>query len=323
MSILITGGAGYIGSHIVRQLSEQGLDVIVYDNLSTGYASSLLHNEKLIIADLLEISSLQKVFQENKISTVLHLAASVVVPESIRDPLHYYFNNVLSTLNLLRTCIQHQVNKFIFSSTAMVYSAQEQNLLEEASPTNPKNPYGKTKLMCEHILADLEVAHDLRYVCLRYFNVAGADPLFRIGQRGSQATHLIKTCCQVALGKKDYVPIYGTNYPTPDGTAIRDYVHVEDIVHAHLAALDYLNADGKSVSLNVGYGKGSSVKEVIAVAKKITNQDFPVISTDPRPGDAIMLVANNNKILKTLNWQPRYMLLEKMIEDAWRWEQKL
>ena len=322
-TILVTGSCGYIGSDVVRQLSESGRNVVVYDNLSTGFADALVHGEKLVIGDLADGEKLEGVFREFNCKTVLHFAAAIIAPESVEKPLKYYANNTRNTLNLLQACVNHGVERFIFSSTAAVYGMPEGGIAAEESPTVPINPYGTSKLMSEWMLRDTAFAHGLRYVALRYFNVAGADPLARMGQRTPEATHLIKVACQAALGMRDSVSIYGTDYPTPDGTGIRDYIHIEDLASAHLAALRYLENGGEPTRLNVGYGQGGSVREVIAMVKRMSGVDFPVVEGPRRPGDPAMLVARADRIRQTLDWQPRFNDLETIVADAWRWEQKL
>ena len=321
--ILVTGGCGYIGSHVVRQLFEAGHDVVVYDNLSTGFRDALIHGEDLVVADLADREALVNAFQQYRFRTVLHFAAAIVAPESVSQPLKYYGNNTRNTLGLLETCVNFGVERFIFSSTAAVYGFPEGGTASEESALAPINPYGTSKLMSEWMLRDAAAAHGLKYVALRYFNVAGADPLARMGQRTPEATHLIKVACQTALGQRTQAAIYGTDYPTPDGTGIRDYIHIEDLAAAHLAALKYLWDGGASTAMNVGYGCGSSVREVLAVVKDVSGVDFNVIESGRRPGDPACLIAHADRIGQLTNWQPRYNSLRTIVEDAWRWESKL
>lgn len=321
--ILVTGGCGYIGSHVVRQLSEAGRQVTVYDNLSTGFREALLHGETLIEADLADRVALEAVFREHRFTTVLHFAASIVAPESVSQPLKYYGNNTRNTLGLLEACVQHGVRRFIFSSTAAVYGFPADGAAGEETPPAPINPYGASKLMSEGMLRDVSAAHGMQYVALRYFNVAGADPQARIGQRTPEATHLLKVACQTALGQRPQLAIYGSDYATPDGTGIRDYIHIEDLASAHLAALDYLEKGGESTVLNVGYGRGSSVRELLAVVKQVSGVDFQVVEAERRPGDPACLIARADKIGRLTGWTPRYASLRTIVEDAWRWESKL
>jgi UDP-glucose 4-epimerase len=321
--LLVTGGCGYIGSHVVRQLSEAGYEIVVYDNLSTGFAEALVHGEELVVGDLADTERVENVFREYGCKSVLHFAAVIVAPESVTAPLKYYGNNTGNTLNLLKACVKFGVERFIFSSTAAVYGMPEGGIAAEEGSTVPINPYGTSKLMSEWMLRDTAAAHGLRYAALRYFNVAGADPLARMGQRTPEATHLIKVCCLAALGMRGAVSIYGTDYPTPDGTGIRDYIHIEDLASAHLAALKHLERGGESVTLNVGYGQGASVRKVIETARRVSGVEFPVEEAPRRPGDPSSLVARADAIRTVLDWEPRYNDLETIVADAWRWEQKL
>lgn len=322
-AILVTGGAGYIGSHVVRQLSEAGNEVIVYDNLSTGSADALVHGERLIVGDLADTAKIGQVLRETGCKSVLHFAAAIIAPESVHLPLKYYSNNTKNTLNLLQACVDNAVERFIFSSTAAVYGMPETGAASESSATVPINPYGTSKLMSEWMLRDAAFAHGFSYVALRYFNVAGADPQARMGQRTPEATHLIKVACQAALGMRDSVSIFGTDYDTPDGTGIRDYIHIEDLAAAHLYALDYLKKGGESTTINVGYGRGESVRQVIDVVKKVSGVDFAVKEAPRRPGDPAHLVAVAERIHSVLGWSPSYADLTTIVADAWRWEKKL
>lgn len=321
--ILVTGGCGYIGSHVVRQLFEAGYEVVVYDNLSTGFADALINGETLIEGDLADTAKLAAIFREYNFKTVLHFAAAIIAPESVSLPLKYYGNNTRNTLNLLQACVKHDVEKFIFSSTAAVYGIPAGGSASEESSTVPINPYGTSKLMSEWMLRDTAAAYPLNYVALRYFNVAGADPLARMGQRTPEATHLIKVACQAALGMRDSLAIYGTDYETSDGTGIRDYIHIEDLASAHLSALSYLESGGDSIAVNVGYGKGSTVREVIDVVKKVSGVDFQVFEEARRPGDPAMLVAVAKRAQSLLGCSYRFNSLETIVSDAWRWESKL
>jgi UDP-glucose 4-epimerase len=322
MTVLVTGGAGYIGSHVVRQLTESGNEVVVLDNLSTGFADALINGEKLIVADLADTGRVEEVFRGHRIDAVMHFAASVVVPESIEKPLEYFNNNAVNVIRLVDACLRHDVKRVVFSSTAAVYGSPESGVASEETPAAPINPYGASKLMGESVLRDASRAHGLNCVTLRYFNVAGADRQARMGQRTERATHLIKVCCEAALRQREQVEIFGVDYPTPDGTGVRDYIHVEDLASAHLAALDYLRSRRPSVTLNVGYGAGHSVREVISAVRKASGVSFPAIEAQRRPGDPASLVADAAKIREVLGWLPRHASLEQIVADTWRWESR-
>ena len=322
MKILVTGGAGYIGSHVVKALGEAGYEVLTYDNLSTGNKWSVLYGE-LIAADLSDKETLKKTIVKFKPDAIMHFAASIVVPESVRTPLKYYQNNTVNTLNLLGTMMACGARKFIFSSTAAVYGIPETMPVNESAPMNPINPYGASKMMVEKILRDMHLAdNDFNYVSLRYFNVAGADGGCRIGQAYKESTHLITRALKTAKGEFQKLQVFGTDYPTPDGTCIRDYIHVDDIADAHILALEYLLDKGKSEVFNCGYGHGYSVREVVAAAKKVTGIDFEVEETGKREGDISILIADNTKIKQKLGWQPKYDDLEYIIKTAWKWENR-
>jgi len=321
MKVLVTGGAGYIGSHIVRTLGEKGYDVVVFDNLSYGHEWALLYG-RLIRGDLADKELLDDFLAYEQFDAVIHMAAFVVVDESIREPLTYYKNNFANSLNLIEMCLKHKVDRFIFSSTAAVYGIPEKVPVTEDMPLLPINPYGASKVMVERVLGDVSGVKDFRYVTLRYFNVVGADPLSRIGQARKDATHLITVALKTALGKNDYLSIFGTDYKTPDGTCIRDYIHVDDLADAHVLSLEYLTAGGRSRIYNCGYGHGYTVKEVVDRVKLVTGIDFPVRYAGRRPGDPPALIADASKIKRELGWVPRYDNLEYIIKTAWEWETK-
>jgi len=322
MRVLITGGAGYIGSHTVKLLGERGYELLVYDNLSTGHDWAVLYG-KLFVADLGEKEKLREVFEGFRPDAVIHFAAYIVVPESVKEPLRYYRNNVVNTINLLEVMEEFGVRNFIFSSSAAVYGIPAEIPVGEEAPLNPINPYGETKATVERILRDLHRAGRIRYVSLRYFNVAGADPEGRIGFAYPNPTHLIIRAVKTAKGEFDKLYIYGTDYPTPDGTCIRDYIHVTDLAEAHMLALEYLLSGGESVVLNCGYGRGYSVREVVSVVKRVTGVDFPVEEAPRREGDPPVLVAKAERIRSLLGWKPKYDDLEFIVRTAWEWERKI
>lgn len=319
--ILITGGAGYIGSHVAKVLYSKGFDVIIYDNLSTGYRKSVI-NGNLVVGDILDSTSLSKVFSNYKPDAVMHFAAKIVVPESVRYPIKYYTNNVLGTLNVLRTMKEHGVDKFIFSSSAAVYGEPKEIPVKETMSFAPINPYGKSKAMIEEVLKDCSISEGLKYIALRYFNVAGADPEGELGEIKNDASHLITMCVRTATGKRKKLSIFGTDYPTLDGTCVRDYIHIMDLSMAHILALEHLLSGGESDVFNCGYGKGYSVQEVVSEAKKVTGVDFAVEYTERRAGDPPELVANPTKIKQILGWKPKYNNLGFIIKTAWEWEKK-
>ena len=321
-AILVTGGAGYIGSHVVRQLGEQSERIHILDNLSTGFRSAVLHGE-LIEGDTNDAALVSGLLKSRKIESVLHFAAHIVVPESVANPLKYYRNNTGGTLTLLQCCVEAGVKNFIFSSTAAVYGIPSGGIASEETPTAPINPYGSSKLMSEWMLRDTAAAHPLRYVALRYFNVAGAEPGGRIGQSTPEATHLIKVACEHVVGRRDQVSIFGTDYDTPDGTCVRDYIHVEDLASAHLRALAHLRAGGASTTLNCGYGHGASVREVLDQVARVSGKKLRVTESPRRAGDPPCLVAKADRIRQELSWVPRHRDLGGIVSSALAWEQRL
>jgi len=323
MKILVTGGAGYIGSHMVRTLGEKGHnDIVVYDNLSTGHRDSLLCG-RLVVGDLADAHTLAELFRAEKFDAVMHFAAHIVVDESVREPVRYYRNNFVNALNLIEACTRHKVDRFIFSSTAAVYGIPEKVPVTEDALLLPINPYGASKMMVEQALRDVSLSSGLRYVALRYFNVAGADPISRIGQRYKEATHLITVSLRTALGMREQLNVFGTDYDTPDGTCIRDYIHVDDLVEAHVLALEYLSSGNESRVYNCGYGHGYSVREVVEKVKQVTGVNFKVNETARRAGDPPSLIADSSRIRKELGWKPAHDDLEYIIRTAWQWEKKL
>ncbi len=323
MTVLVTGGAGYIGSHMVRALLDAGEQVVVLDNLSTGFDWAVPPGAAFAIGDVGDQSQVAALIAEHRVDVILHFAASIIVPDSVRDPLGYYRNNTMNSRALIETAVEQGVRHFIFSSTAAVYGNPARVPIEEDDPTVPTSPYGSSKLMTEIILRDAGIAHGLRYVILRYFNVAGADPLGRTGQSTRAATHLIKAAVETALGLRLKMDIFGTDYPTADGTCIRDYIHVSDLVAAHSDALAYLRDGGASTTLNCGYGRGFSVLDVIETVKRVSGVDFKVELAARRAGDQAQLVAACDRVRSTLKWQPRFDDLQIIVAHALAWERRL
>lgn len=321
MKVLVTGGAGYIGSHVVKQLGEAGHDIVVYDNLSTGYEWAVTYGE-LVVGDLADVEKIDSVFAAHKFEAVLHFAAHIVVPESVENPLKYYRNNTRNTLNLLGVIEKYKTPYMVFSSTAAVYGMPDEKVLTEDMPLAPINPYGASKMMSEQMIRDLSFATDLKHVILRYFNVAGADLTSRLGQATPEATHLIKVACECASGVRPGMKVFGTDYETRDGTCIRDYIHVDDLAKAHVMALDYMSKGGDSEILNCGYGSGFTVKEVIDEVKEKSGKDFNVEETERRAGDPDALMADNSRIKATLGWEPDHADLGVIVQSALDWEKK-
>ncbi len=323
MSVLVTGGAGFIGSHMALELLDAGEDVFVLDNLSTGFRWAVPDGAKFVEGDVGNPNLVRRLLLRNDIDAILHFAGSIVVPELVVDPLGYYLNNTCRSRSLIACAVETKVPNFIFSSTAAVYGIPEINPVTEDATLEPISPYGSSKLMTETMLRDTAKAHPLRFVALRYFNVAGADPKGRSGQSSAAATHLIKVASETALGMRPRLEVYGTDYETPDGTCIRDYIHVSDLVRAHLDALRYLREGGESIVLNCGYGQGFSVLDVVAAVKRASGKDFPVHMADRRPGDPAALVAGADRIREVLGWVPRRNNLDTIVEDALSWEKRL
>ncbi len=318
--ILVTGGAGYIGSHVVKALGESGYDTVVLDNLSTGHREAVLYGE-LVEGDLKDADFIDEALDAYKPDAVMHFAALIKVEESVQKPLLYYKNNALNTLNLLVSMLKHGVFRFVFSSTAAVYGIPEKIPVNESAPLKPINPYGSSKMMTEHMLKDIAAARkDFLYISLRYFNVAGADKNARIGQKYRDASHLITRALKTAKGELERLQIFGTDYDTPDGTCIRDYIHVDDLSDAHILAMEHLYNEKESGVYNCGYGHGYSVREVIEEAKRVTGIDFPVEETGRREGDPPELVADSTRLKKELSWKPKYDDLSYIIKTAWEWE---
>jgi len=323
MAILVTGGAGYIGSHMVLAAIERGEEVVVVDNLSTGVRGHVATDAHFVEGGAGDRALIGKIIAEHKIDAIVHFAGSIVVPESVADPLSYYENNTVVARNLIEAAVEGGVRHFIFSSTAAVYGENLDGPVVESSAANPINPYGRSKLMTEWMLEDCARAYDFRYVALRYFNVAGADPKGRTGESTPNATHLIKRACQAALGRVPHLNIFGTDYPTPDGTGVRDYIHVSDLAEAHAQALDYLRDENPASVMNCGYGHGASVRNVIETVERVTGKALPVRESPRRPGDAPALIADSTLIRRTLGWEPNYDDLDTIVTHAYEWERRL
>jgi UDP-glucose 4-epimerase len=323
MTVLVTGGAGYIGSHMVQALVEACESVVVVDNLSTGFSEFLPHGVPLLVGDAGDETLVGNIIAQHDVESIIHFAGSIVVPDSMRDPLGYYRNNTMTTRNLLNAAIKGRVNRFIFSSTAAVYGDPDQTPVRENAPTRPTSPYGSSKLMTEIMLHDVASAHGMSYVALRYFNVAGADPLARMGLATIGATHLLKIAVEAATGQRAKIDVFGTDYPTPDGSCIRDFIHVSDLAQAHRAALSYLRDGGASVTMNCGYGRGYSVLETIEAVRRVSGRNFAVSHAPRRPGDIMAMVADTTRIRATLDWTPRFDNLETIATHALAWEWKL
>jgi UDP-glucose 4-epimerase len=323
MAILVTGGAGYIGSHMVHALADAGEAVVVLDNLSTGFREAIPGGIQLFVGDTGDQNLVSAIMKACDVDAVIHFAASIVVPDSVRDPLGYYRNNTANARALIEAAVQNGVKHFIFSSTAAVYGNPADVPVTEESPTVPMSPYGTSKLMTEITLHDVARAHDLGHVILRYFNVAGADPQQRTGQSTPMATHLIKVAVQTALGLRPQMEVFGTDYPTPDGTCVRDYIHVSDLVRAHASALAHLRRGGPNLTLNCGYGRGYSVLQVIDAVKRAAERDFPVRFSPRRAGDPATIVAAAQRARQILNWRPAYDDLDVIVGHALAWEDRL
>jgi UDP-glucose 4-epimerase len=321
--VLVTGGAGYIGSHAVLALKDAGIPVVVYDNLSTGVRSAVPDDVVLVEGDIGDTAHLAKAMGEHRIGAVMHFAGSIVVSESVEKPLKYYYNNTQNSLGLIDTCIAQGVRHMIFSSTAAVYGEPESSPISEDTPTKPINPYGASKLMTEQMLRDASAAHGLNVGILRYFNVAGADPAGRAGQNTPAATHLIKVAVQAALGLRDNISVFGTDYQTPDGTCIRDYIHVSDLADAHVLALRHLVENGGNLLVNCAYGRGFSVREVLRAVETVTGSPLPVIDAPRRAGDPPALVASADRIREVLGWKPAHDSVEEMVRTALAWERHI
>lgn len=322
-TIVVTGGAGYIGSHVLLALRDSGWPVVAVDNLVTGVACLVPADVMLVKADCGDAERMRALLAEHAAGAVMHFAASTVVPESVADPMKYYLNNAVNTARLIEACIGAGVGKFIYSSTAAVYGEAEATFVSEEEPPRPVSPYGKSKLMGEEMLADAAQAHPFRFVALRYFNVAGADPAGRSGQATPHATHLVKVACQAAAGVRPFMEIYGSDYDTPDGTCVRDYIHVSDLADAHIAALDHLMSGADSTVVNCGYGRGYSVLEVIDAVRRASGVDFDACRVSRRPGDVAQLVCASRLMRERFGWRPKHDRLDTIVRTAYGWECRL
>jgi len=320
MKVLVTGGAGYIGSNMVLALLDAGHEPVIIDDFSTGHERLVPAGVPVFRGNIADNAVTDAVFGAHKIDVVAHFAASIVVPESVENPIKYYLNNTISSARLIAACIEHGIKKFIFSSTAAVYGNQDHSPIDESATPAPENPYGTSKLMTENILRDVAAANDFSYVALRYFNVAGADPKGRSGQLSKPATHLIKVAVELATGQRDSMSVFGTDYPTEDGTCIRDYIHITDLIGAHIAALNYLHKGGTPLVANCGYGRGSSVRDVLESVARVSGKNLNVIDAPRRAGDAADLVADAGLLRERLNWQPQHDQLDQIVGDALAWE---
>jgi len=323
MTVLVTGGAGYIGSHMALRLGDAGEKTVVLDSLVTGFDWAVDGRAQLVIGDAGDMELVGRLIREHGITEIIHFAGSVVVPESVVDPLKYYRNNTATSRNLIEAAVKGGVERFIFSSTAAVYGMTGLAPVEETTPLSPMSPYGRSKLMTEWMLADVAAAHPIKYGVLRYFNVAGGDPQKRTGQSTPFATHLIKVACQTALGQREKMEIFGTDYPTPDGTGIRDYIHVTDLIEAHKLLLDHLRGREASMTLNCAYGQGYSVRQVIETVKRVSGVNFRVEEVPRRPGDPASVTATGEKVRRELGWVPAHDSLEEMVTTALDWEKYL
>lgn len=323
MAVLVTGGAGYIGSHMAWELIDNDEEVVVVDRLSTGFDWAVPEAARLVVQDIGDRKVMEEIIRRHRVEAIIHFAGSVIVPESLDDPLNYYHNNTVKTHSLLQAAVNCGVRHFVFSSTAAVYGIPDRAPVREEAALRPETPYGASKMMIERMLQDTAAAHDLSFTALRYFNVSGADPRLRTGQSTKGATHLIKVACEAATGKRPQIEVFGTDYPSRDGTCIRDFIHVSDLVSAHYLALQRLRAGGDSLIANAGYGRGHTVFEVIETVKRLSGRDFPVVHAPRRTGDVMAVVASSDRCRQELGWEPRYDDLDTIITHALQWEEVL